>query len=83
MNKNDTVVRCFMDGTDWEWELGSADDGNKVYPSEKSLIEYAGHDVTECGIAEVEIRFVRWVVPPKPLDECKWYDLNGKEVHDK
>lgn len=53
-------VRCFMDGTDWDHEIGSASDGNKVYPSVKAI----RRELTclhQCGIVEVEVRFVRWV----------------------
>ena len=57
-------MRVVMDGTDWLYECGSAIDGNTVYPDKKSLLEHSGHDLSECGIAEVEIRFVRWIKEP-------------------
>lgn len=58
-------VRVFMDGVDWQWEIGSASDGTKTYPSVRCLKREVKHDLTECGIAEVEVRFVRWIKKPK------------------
>jgi hypothetical protein len=56
-------VRCFMDGTSWKYELGQASYGNKLYAETKSLKNSAC--IKECGIAEVEVRLVRWVKRPK------------------
>lgn len=58
------AVRVVMDGTDWLYEIGLASDGNTVYPDAKCLKREAGHDLKECGIAEVEVRFVRWIKKP-------------------
>lgn len=55
-------VHGFMCLTDWEDEVGSASDGNKVYPSEAALRK-ARRCTDECGIAEVELRLTRIVQP--------------------
>lgn len=50
-------VKGFMCMIDWQYELGAAADGNKVYPSIKALKE--AHSCAEdCGIVEVAVRFV-------------------------
>jgi hypothetical protein len=77
MNSNeDGSVTCYMDGTDWECELGAAAGGNTLYPSTLGCLEgrfkwtQDQGDVndlvhlSECGIAQVEVRFVRWALPP-------------------
>ena len=43
----------YMCQIDFEYELGNARDGNKVYPSVKNLLE--NHN-SNCGIVEVEIK---------------------------
>lgn len=58
-------VTGFMDGVEWEYELGHAPDGNKVFPSVENVAGGTDHDISECGIAQVEVRFVRWVKEPK------------------
>lgn len=48
----------------WEWELGAASDGNRIYPNEKSLRHH--HPCADdCGIVEVEVRCRRLVSPGK------------------
>lgn len=64
MSSKTRRIRCVMDGTDWLYELGSAADGNKLYPDRKSLEKDSGHSLEECGIAVVEVRFVRWIRKP-------------------
>lgn len=62
-NKDDSVIRGFMDGIDWEEHLGSDARGVLVFPSEdrtrteKRCLAKGG----KCGIVEVEIRLIRWV----------------------
>ena len=56
--------RVFMDGTDWDCEIGSNANGNTVYPNVKSVEAHHPKCIEECGIAEVEVRFVRWVKEP-------------------
>ena len=56
------AVRCFMDGTDWEVEIGGT--SVKLYPTVDTLLEHAGHDLTGCGIVEVEVTLIRWVQKP-------------------
>ena len=50
----------FMCKTDYDWELGAAIDGNKVYPSEKALREHRSC-VDECGIVKVAVTLVEVV----------------------
>ena len=61
MNKDGTIVRCFMDGIDWEHHLGSDMTGPRLYPSEEAVRLHEPCVTTGgCGIVEVEVRFVRW-----------------------
>lgn len=46
--------------TDWDDEIGSADDGNKVYPSIKAL-KRERKCTDECGIVKVRVEFVEIV----------------------
>jgi hypothetical protein len=71
MANEDSVVRCFMDGTAWVFELEGDADGTELYPSKEAAIAKHRNCYDECGIAEVEVRFVRWVVPPKPYSEWR------------
>ena len=64
MTTDNSPIRCFMDGTDFLCELGAAADGNKLFPSVKALKSQCHHSLKECGIAEVEVRLVRWVRRP-------------------
>lgn len=54
-----------MDGIDWQYHLECDEQGSILYPSEKSLKTYVGHDLTECGVVEVEVRLIRWVEKQK------------------
>ena len=55
-----------MDGTAWEEELGDDMVGTRVYPCIEDMKEAMGAEhLEECGIVEVEVRFVRWAVSPK------------------
>jgi hypothetical protein len=57
-----TAVRGYMCLTDWEYEIGYSWKGNKVYPSLHALQDH--HKCwAECGVVEVEVRSVRFVVP--------------------
>jgi hypothetical protein len=63
VNDDARRVRVFMDGVDWDYEVGTALGGNKVYPSIECLRECIGHNVDRCGIVEVEMTLVRIVQP--------------------
>lgn len=53
-------VRGFMCLIDWQYEIGAAADGNKIYPSADALRR--GHSCADdCGIVEVEVRIRRVV----------------------
>lgn len=46
--------------TDWDHEIGSADDGNKIYPSVAALKRQRGC-TDECGIVKVRVEFIEVV----------------------
>jgi hypothetical protein len=56
--------KAFIDGTDLQHHVESDGFGVVIYPSVNALAEHIAHDTTECGIAEIEIRFVRWAREP-------------------
>jgi hypothetical protein len=58
------TVACYMDGIDWRYELRHASDGTKLFPSRAALKRNIGHDLEDCGIVQVQVRFVRWVKKP-------------------
>jgi hypothetical protein len=60
-SKNPRKVTVFLDGVDWQYEVGSASDGNTIYPDIECLKEY-GPCWEGCGIVECEIVFKKWVV---------------------
>ena len=47
----------YMDGTDFDEELGEALGGNKVYPDLKDCMDN-NECVDECGVIKVEIRAI-------------------------
>lgn len=49
------VVAVFMDKVDWDYEVGAAMGGNRVYPSIEDLKRYQPC-CEDCGIVEVEMR---------------------------
>ena len=54
------TITGYMCKIDFDFELGAAADGNKVYPSVNALSK--GHDCADdCGIVEVEVKLVRVV----------------------
>jgi len=54
----DGVITVYMDKVDFDYEVGAALGGNKVFPSIKDL-EKNKPCTKECGIVEVEIRLKR------------------------
>jgi len=57
----------YMDKVDFDYELGNAKGGNKVFPSIKDLKENKPC-IEECGIVEVEIK-LRQVVQETDFSE--------------
>ncbi len=55
----------YMDGTDFLHECGFPIEGSRFFSHVDDLKEELDHDLTECGIAKVEIRFVEWIQEPK------------------
>ena len=53
MNKTRTVV-CYMDKVDFDYELGEASGGNRVYASEADLRKRQPC-TKECGVVQVEV----------------------------
>lgn len=62
-------VRGFMDGIDWQHHIGVGNDseGATVYPSKKQTMALKGclAGGGRCGVVEVEVRLIRWVVPQR------------------
>jgi len=50
-------IMGYMCKTDFDYELGHADDGNKVYPSERALREHQ-KCVSTCGFVKVKVTLV-------------------------
>jgi hypothetical protein len=59
-NGEENFVIGFMCLTDFECELGYAEDGNRVFPSKRSLRKHL-KCTDACGIVEVEVHFRRLV----------------------
>lgn len=58
----DGNVYVYIDGVDWQHEIGCALGGNRVYPSIKDLKEHS-KCWQECGIVRIRIEEVEWVAP--------------------
>jgi hypothetical protein len=67
-NDEDDFVLGYMCLVDFECEIGAALDGNKVYPSERSLREHMPC-VEDCGIVEVKVSFSRLIRPGRLFEE--------------
>jgi hypothetical protein len=55
-----------MDLVDFNYELGEASGGNRIFPSEAEVLEHQECSA-KCGIVEVEVRLIR--VVRKPIAE--------------
>jgi hypothetical protein len=53
----------YMCATDWRYEIGSAADGNRVYPSVDALKREL-NCWEECGIVEVEVKIKATILEP-------------------
>src|SRR5665213_522809 len=60
MEKNKSV-EVFMDGVDFQHEIGHASGGNKVYASLGDLLEN-NPCAKSCGAVKVKVEFVEWVM---------------------
>lgn len=58
-------VKMLMDGTAILYEVGADGSNHVIAPTVEKLKEYEGHSMEKCGIAEVEVKFIRWVQEPK------------------
>ena len=54
-------VTVFVDGMDWMYEVGSAADGNTIYPDVDCLKKY-NRCWDGCGIVECELVFKKWAL---------------------
>src|SRR5208283_2502349 len=70
MKSRTKKLLVYMDGVDWQHEIGEAPDGNKVYPDVESLKEH-NRCWDGCGIVECEIIFKKWAV------EHNWKKMTG------
>ena len=61
MKSKTKKVTVFLDGVDFQHEIGEAPDGNTVYPDVDSLKEN-NRCWEGCGIVECELVFKKWVV---------------------
>jgi hypothetical protein len=59
------VRTAYMDGTDFLYELGNDMLGHVVAADPEILQNETKHEMKSCGIAEVEVKFIRWVKEPK------------------
>lgn len=62
-DKMELGVTGYMCLTDFEWELGNAKGGNKIYASEKDLRENC-RCIPECGVAKVKVIGVETLQEP-------------------
>lgn len=56
------TVTVYIDGVDWQYEIGHAMDGNRVYPSLEDLAE-SNSCWESCGVVKATITFEKWVTP--------------------
>jgi len=65
-------IRCFMDGIDFDLELGENIHGNTLYPSIEDVKEFKMNKNEEwleaAGIVEVEVKLIRVAVPGKKIN---------------
>lgn len=60
-------ITVFMCKTAWDYEVGSALGGNRIYPDEQDCRENC-KCAEGCGIVEVKMSFVRTVQEPGDED---------------
>jgi len=76
----DKIQRGYMDQTDYDWHLGEAWPGPRVYASVNGLREHKEKCIDECGMVEVEVRFVRTLTKK---DEAKCMAAEEKSYQEK
>lgn len=60
MKSKNKKVAVFLDGIDWQYEVGCASDGNSVYPDIDCLKKH-NRCWDGCGIVECELVFKKWI----------------------
>lgn len=63
MSWSDKTTTIFVCGTDWDCELGQT--WVETFASESHCAEGRAGCVDECGIVELEVKFLRWVRKPR------------------
>lgn len=77
------IVTGYMCKVDWDYELGEALGGNKVFPSQADLIENK-KCTDECGIVEVEIRLKQVIQPSDfSIKRNKKYQVSSRDENGK
>jgi hypothetical protein len=78
-----TKVKGYMCAIDWQYEIGNARDGNRVYPSLEALKE-AHPMYEECGVVEVEVRITLTVMEPDygRIEKTSTAPPPGAHAHD-
>lgn len=66
MDGTNKEIIGYMCQTDWDWELGEAMGGTRVYASVKDL-KRDRKCVEQCGIVEVRVTLEKIVDPGKPF----------------
>ena len=69
------TARGFLCGTAWIEEVGNTD--VEVYHKADLISEAPDHG--DCGVAEVELRFVRWVKKPVPIKDRATTPVRGQK----
>lgn len=61
-DKKEVVKTVYMCGIGWQHEVGETN--VDVFPPDlEHMKKLTKHDLEECGVARVEMRFIEWVVP--------------------
>lgn len=75
--ENESVIG-YMCGTDFQYELGAASGGNRIYPSVENLKEHQ-KCWEECGIVEVKVTLNKVVVEE---DFSKYFNKPNEETNE-
>jgi hypothetical protein len=65
-------IKVYTCGVDYQYELGEACDGNRVFASVEDL-KLHNKCWKQCGIVELEIKLIKWIEP----QDFNW---SGKRV---
>jgi hypothetical protein len=68
------VKKIYIDGVDFQYEVGHASGGNRVYGS-VGVLQKTSKCWEGCGVIECDLIFKKWVVEQ---DEKKMFDASSK-----